>query len=152
MGFWLTIFWLPGSRGAPVIIGTSTSNSGRPMVTVPAPYVPEELISQAQVVLQGKSRNLIIRELQVCFYHITCFLNQKLTNAGNIFKTEKKQHKSCQVFFSNKMFKFYMFSFCSEIFKRFQHFWILVSCLIFAHKVIADMVCNWISVNLIHYF
>lgn len=35
------------------------------MVTVPAPYVPEELISQAQVVLQGKSRNLIIRELQV---------------------------------------------------------------------------------------
>lgn len=54
-----------GSRGAPVIIGTSTSNSGRAMVTVPAPYVPEELISQAQVVLQGKSRNLIIRELQV---------------------------------------------------------------------------------------
>lgn len=35
------------------------------MVTVPAPYVPEELVSQAQVVLQGKSRNLIIRELQV---------------------------------------------------------------------------------------
>ena len=34
------------------------------MVTVPAPYVPEELVSQAQVVLQGKSRNLIIRELQ----------------------------------------------------------------------------------------
>lgn len=54
-----------GSRGAPVIIGTSTSGSGRPMVTVPAPYVPEELVSQAQVVLQGKSRNLIIRELQV---------------------------------------------------------------------------------------
>lgn len=55
-----------GSRGAPVIIGTSSSSSGRPMVTVPAPYVPEELVSQAQVVLQGKSRNLIIRELQVC--------------------------------------------------------------------------------------
>lgn len=35
------------------------------MVTVPAPYVPEELVSQAQVVLQGKSRNVIIRELQV---------------------------------------------------------------------------------------
>lgn len=32
---------------------------------VPAPFVPEELISQAQVVLQGKSRNVIIRELQV---------------------------------------------------------------------------------------
>lgn len=54
-----------GSRGAPVIIGTSTSGTARPMVTVPAPYVPEELVSQAQVVLQGKSRNLIIRELQV---------------------------------------------------------------------------------------
>lgn len=55
-----------GSRGAPVIIGTSGSSSGRPLVSVPAPYVPEELVSQAQVVLQGKSRNLIIRELQVC--------------------------------------------------------------------------------------
>lgn len=54
-----------GSRGAPVIIGTSTPSSGRPVVSVPAPYVPEELVSQAQVVLQGKSRNLIIRELQV---------------------------------------------------------------------------------------
>lgn len=53
------------TRGAPVIIGTSGSSSGRPMVTVPAPYVPEELVSQAQVVLQGKSRSLIIRELQV---------------------------------------------------------------------------------------
>lgn len=57
-----------GSRGAPVIIGTSTSGTARPMVTVPAPYVPEELVSQAQVVLQGKSRNLIIRELQVSFF------------------------------------------------------------------------------------
>lgn len=28
------------------------------------PYVPEELVNQAQVVLQGKSRNVIIRELQ----------------------------------------------------------------------------------------
>lgn len=60
------MFLLTGSRGAPVIIGSSGSgSSGRPMVTVPAPYVPEELVSQAQVVLQGKSRNLIIRELQV---------------------------------------------------------------------------------------
>lgn len=49
-----------GSRG--VIIGNS---SGRSLVTVPAPFVPEELVSQAQVVLQGKSRNVIIRELQV---------------------------------------------------------------------------------------
>lgn len=45
-------------RGAGVIMGSS-----RPML--PAQYVPEELISQAQVVLQGRSRNLIIRELQV---------------------------------------------------------------------------------------
>lgn len=45
-------------RGTGVIMGSS-----RPML--PAQYVPEELISQAQVVLQGRSRNLIIRELQV---------------------------------------------------------------------------------------
>ncbi|CAG2258134.1 EDD1 [Mytilus edulis] len=43
-------------RRSGVIVGT------RPMV--PASVVPEELISQCQVVLQGKSRNLIIRELQ----------------------------------------------------------------------------------------
>ena len=43
-------------RGSGVIMGA------RPVV--PAPFVPEELVSQAQVVLQGKSRNLIIRELQ----------------------------------------------------------------------------------------
>ena len=43
-------------RRSGVIVGT------RPLV--PASVVPEELISQCQVVLQGKSRNLIIRELQ----------------------------------------------------------------------------------------
>lgn len=53
--------YLAGNRASPVI-GGSTS---RPVVAVPAPYVPEELVSQAQVVLQGKSRNLIVRELQV---------------------------------------------------------------------------------------
>lgn len=52
-----------GSRSTGVIIGSGSSS--RPIVTVPATYVPEELISQAEVVLQGKSRNLIIRELQV---------------------------------------------------------------------------------------
>lgn len=51
------------SRGTGVIIGSGSS--GRSLVTVPAPFVPEELVSQAQVVLQGKSRNVIIRELQV---------------------------------------------------------------------------------------
>ncbi|CAH1996841.1 unnamed protein product [Acanthoscelides obtectus] len=68
-----------GSRGAPVIIGTSTSSSGRPMVTVPAPYVPEELVSQAQVVLQGKSRNLIIRELQRTNLDVNLAVNNLLS-------------------------------------------------------------------------
>lgn len=53
------------SRSTGVIIGSSSS--GRSLVTVPAPFVPEELVSQAQVVLQGKSRNVIIRELQVSY-------------------------------------------------------------------------------------
>lgn len=51
------------SRGTGVIIGSGSS--GRSLVSVPAPFVPDELVSQAQVVLQGKSRNVIIRELQV---------------------------------------------------------------------------------------
>lgn len=46
-----------GGRGSGVIMGAPP--------LLPAQYVPEELITQAQVVLQGKSRNLIIRELQV---------------------------------------------------------------------------------------
>lgn len=53
-------------RGTGVIMGSS-----RPML--PAQYVPEELISQAQVVLQGRSRNLIIRELQVRIIFIYLF-------------------------------------------------------------------------------
>lgn len=66
-----------GARSTGVIIaGTST---GRPLVTVPPPFVPEELISQAEVVLQGKSRNLIIRELQV-FCLDFCLFSQKFIN------------------------------------------------------------------------
>ncbi|KAK9872968.1 hypothetical protein WA026_020316 [Henosepilachna vigintioctopunctata] len=68
-----------GSRSAPVIIGTSTPSSGRPLVTVPAPYVPEELVSQAQVVLQGKSRNLIIRELQRTNLDVNLAVNNLLS-------------------------------------------------------------------------
>ncbi|CAG9834089.1 unnamed protein product [Diabrotica balteata] len=68
-----------GSRGAPVIIGSSSSSSGRPVVTVPAPYVPEELISQAQVVLQGKSRTLIIRELQRTNLDVNLAVNNLLS-------------------------------------------------------------------------
>ncbi|XP_022901003.2 E3 ubiquitin-protein ligase hyd isoform X2 [Onthophagus taurus] len=66
-------------RGAPVIIGTGGSSSGRPIVTVPAPYVPEELVSQAQVVLQGKSRNLIIRELQRTNLDVNLAVNNLLS-------------------------------------------------------------------------
>lgn len=58
-------------RGAGVIMGSS-----RPML--PAQYVPEELISQAQVVLQGRSRNLIIRELQVSHFLFATFLLYKM--------------------------------------------------------------------------
>ncbi|XP_049822850.1 E3 ubiquitin-protein ligase UBR5 isoform X3 [Aethina tumida] len=69
-----------GSRGAPVIIGTTgTSSSGRNLVTVPAPYVPEELVTQAQVVLQGKSRNLIIRELQRTNLDVNLAVNNLLS-------------------------------------------------------------------------
>jgi hypothetical protein len=35
----------------------------RTRTTIPASSVPEELIAQAQVVLQGKSREVIVREL-----------------------------------------------------------------------------------------
>lgn len=57
-----------GGRIGPsgVIMGGGSGSSSRPIASVPAPFVPEDLITQAQVVLQGKSRNLIIRELQVC--------------------------------------------------------------------------------------
>lgn len=55
---------------AGVIMGVNTSG-GSSRSVISAPYVPEELVSQAQVVLQGKSRNLIIRELQVSARLIT---------------------------------------------------------------------------------
>jgi E3 ubiquitin-protein ligase EDD1 len=35
----------------------------RARATLPASSIPEELIAQAQVVLQGKSREVIVREL-----------------------------------------------------------------------------------------
>jgi E3 ubiquitin-protein ligase EDD1 len=66
------------SRSTGVIIGGSTS--GRSLVhTVPATFVPEELISQAQVVLQGKSRNLIIRELQRTNLDVNLAVNNLLS-------------------------------------------------------------------------
>ncbi|KAH8294942.1 hypothetical protein KR018_004468 [Drosophila ironensis] len=66
-----------GSRSTGVIIGGNTTN--RPLVTVPATYVPEELISQAEVVLQGKSRNLIIRELQRTNLDVNLAVNNLLS-------------------------------------------------------------------------
>nr|CAD7394223.1 unnamed protein product [Timema cristinae] len=71
-----------GARGAPGVIigagsGTGSGASTRPIV--PAPYVPEELVSQAQVVLQGKSRNLIIRELQRTNLDVNLAVNNLLS-------------------------------------------------------------------------
>ena len=45
----------------------------------PAPYVPEELIGQAQSVLQGRSRNLIIRELQRTNLDVNLAVNNLLS-------------------------------------------------------------------------
>lgn len=58
-------------RGSGVIMGTRSA--------VPAPFVPEELVSQAQVVLQGKSRNLIIRELQRTNLDVNLAVNNLLS-------------------------------------------------------------------------
>ncbi|XP_021934340.1 E3 ubiquitin-protein ligase UBR5 isoform X2 [Zootermopsis nevadensis] len=72
-----------GGRGTPgVIMGAGAGAGGagggsRPIV--PAPYVPEELVSQAQVVLQGKSRNLIIRELQRTNLDVNLAVNNLLS-------------------------------------------------------------------------
>ncbi|XP_014299219.1 E3 ubiquitin-protein ligase UBR5 [Microplitis demolitor] len=62
-----------------VIMGGGSSSSSRPIVSVPAPFVPEDLISQAQVVLQGKSRNLIIRELQRTNLDVNLAVNNLLS-------------------------------------------------------------------------
>ncbi|OXU30332.1 hypothetical protein TSAR_012971 [Trichomalopsis sarcophagae] len=69
-----------GRIGPPgVIMGGSSSSSSRPIVSVPAPFVPEDLISQAQVVLQGKSRNLIMRELQRTNLDVNLAVNNLLS-------------------------------------------------------------------------
>ncbi|XP_034947480.1 E3 ubiquitin-protein ligase hyd isoform X2 [Chelonus insularis] len=62
-----------------VIMGGGSSGSSRPIVSVPAQFVPEDLISQAQVVLQGKSRNLIIRELQRTNLDVNLAVNNLLS-------------------------------------------------------------------------
>ncbi|XP_054273224.1 E3 ubiquitin-protein ligase UBR5 isoform X2 [Macrosteles quadrilineatus] len=67
------------SSGAGVIMGGSGGSSSSSRPVVPAPYVPEELVSQAQVVLQGKSRNLIIRELQRTNLDVNLAVNNLLS-------------------------------------------------------------------------
>lgn len=67
-----------GSRSTGVIMGGGSSGS-RSLVSVPAPFVPEELVTQAQVVLQGKSRNLIIRELQRTNLDVNLAVNNLLS-------------------------------------------------------------------------
>lgn len=76
-----------GRIGPPgVIMGGGSGSSSRPIASVPAPFVPEDLITQAQVVLQGKSRNLIIRELQVCLIDVFFVILLKFNwNFINIF-------------------------------------------------------------------
>ncbi|XP_067216708.1 E3 ubiquitin-protein ligase UBR5 isoform X3 [Linepithema humile] len=69
-----------GRIGPPgVIMGGGSGSSSRPIASVPAPFVPEDLISQAQVVLQGKSRNLIIRELQRTNLDVNLAVNNLLS-------------------------------------------------------------------------
>ena len=45
----------------------------------PAPYVPEDLVAQAQSVLQGRSRTLIIRELQRTNLDVNLAVNNLLS-------------------------------------------------------------------------
>lgn len=52
-----------GSRGTG-LLASGTAGHGVIMASSRPVFVPEELVSQAQVVLQGKSRSVIIRELQ----------------------------------------------------------------------------------------
>ena len=66
-----------GGRGRSVIVGGG--GSSRPMVA--ASSVPEHLIEQAQAVLLGKSRQVIVRELQRTNLNVNqvCVLNVKVT-------------------------------------------------------------------------
>ncbi|RMC15082.1 hypothetical protein DUI87_07262 [Hirundo rustica rustica] len=51
----------------------------QPQPVIPASVIPEELISQAQVVLQGKSRSIIIRELQRTNLDVNLAVNNLLS-------------------------------------------------------------------------
>ncbi|KAJ8353856.1 hypothetical protein SKAU_G00214230 [Synaphobranchus kaupii] len=51
----------------------------QPQPVIPASVIPEDLISQAQVVLQGKSRSVIIRELQRTNLDVNLAVNNLLS-------------------------------------------------------------------------
>lgn len=59
-------------RGASVIMGSRA--------IIPAQYVPEDLINQAQVVLQGKPRSAIVRELQRTNLDVNSAVNNLLSS------------------------------------------------------------------------
>ena len=60
--------------GANVATSSVIMSSSRP-----APYVPDDLVAQAQSVLQGRSRNLIIRELQRTNLDVNLAVNNLLS-------------------------------------------------------------------------
>ena len=63
-----------GAGGSGAAAGSVVMSSTRP-----APYVPEDLVAQAQSVLQGRSRNLIIRELQRTNLDVNLAVNNLLS-------------------------------------------------------------------------
>lgn len=62
----------------------------RTRTTLPASSVPEELIAQAQVVLQGKSRDVIVRELQRTSLNVNEAVNNLLSRDDDEGKFKKK--------------------------------------------------------------
>jgi E3 ubiquitin-protein ligase EDD1 len=66
-------------RGRTGVSGVTGSGGVIMSGSRPAPYVPEDLISQAQSVLQGRSRNLIIRELQRTNLDVNLAVNNLLS-------------------------------------------------------------------------
>lgn len=73
----------PVTRGRGRIIRATRGRAGSGWISsravIPASAVPEELISQAQVVLQGKSRQVIIRELQKTSLDVNLAVNNLLS-------------------------------------------------------------------------
>ena len=80
--------------------------------TRPATYVPEDLISQAQSVLQGRSRNLIIRELQRTNLDVNLAVNNLLSRDeedGDDADDGSQVYFFFFLFFSNEYFDFTSF-------------------------------------------